>query len=160
MVNRQHFRSDLFYRLAVVEVAVPALRERLEDIPLLAEALVSQLGASEAGGRALLSPPFLSRLREHRWPGNVRELRNYLERCLALGEPPPLAVAGEHSGGNLRLPYFAARRGCLDAFERDYLQELLHRTKGNVSAAARQARLGRTQLYRLLRRHGLRGKSD
>src|SRR5690606_7402279 len=99
-VNRGELRSDLYYRLAVLRVHVPPLRERLEDLPLLVEALLERLGASPSERERLLSPSFLRRLRAASWPGNVRELRNTLERARVLEleadlvEPAPRANEG------------------------------------------------------------------
>src|SRR5262249_53739370 len=90
-VNARRFRSDLYYRLAVVVVHLPPLRERPEDLPLIVDALLEGLGATdEKEVAALRTPEFISELARHRWPGNTRELRNYLERCLALQQQVPL----------------------------------------------------------------------
>ena len=93
------------------------------------------------------------------WPGNVRELRNHLERCVVFGERRlPNAPAAPHPSSTVdaALPYEVARRQALDSFERTYVTSLLERTGDNVTAAARDAGLNRTYLYRLMRRHGLR----
>src|SRR5262249_26549255 len=84
-VNEKRFRSDLYYRPAALEIRLPPLRERAEDLPLLVETLLVRLGASELPDAAWLrTPEHLADLARHAWPGNVRELRNYLERCVAL----------------------------------------------------------------------------
>jgi two-component system, NtrC family, response regulator GlrR len=162
-VNAGRFRSDLFYRLAVVQVTVPPLRERKEDLPLLASRLLDGFGAKERAP-ALLTPSFLAGLARHEWPGNVRELRNYLERCLAVsepaGQPPP--GDGERAGKDtlppidVSRPLREAREAWMVHFERRYLSELLARHGQNVTAAARAAGLGRMQFYRLLKRCGLK----
>ena len=161
-VNHRRFRSDLYYRLAVVEVRLPPLRERGADMPLLVEAILADLGA--AGRReaaALLSPGVLAELARHQWPGNVRELRNHIERVLAAGAPP-LPADGEAGGLMVSvplerdLPFHTARDRCLAAFERAYLEELLRRHDNNASQAARAAGLARSQLYVVLGRRGLR----
>jgi DNA-binding NtrC family response regulator len=158
-VNAKRFRSDLYYRLAVLEVRLPPLRERSDDLPLLVEQLLKQLGAAERPEAALVrTDAFLAQLRRHPWPGNVRELRNHLERCLALRRQAPLgpslptAADGEAAGINLDQPLRAAR----DAFERRYLERILRERGGNVSAAARAAGFDRIGFYRLLWRHGLK----
>jgi DNA-binding NtrC family response regulator len=160
-VNRGRFRLDLFYRLAVVTLEVPALRERLDDLPLLVRGFLAELGADDAA-RALLSPPALEAMRRHHWPGNVRELRNFVEATVAMGEAPPLH-ASPHDGDEadpfaavLDLPWKDARATIGDALERRYLAHLLERAKGNVSEAARLARMDRGHLTDLLRRHQLK----
>ncbi len=154
-VNAKAFRSDLYYRLAVLVVRLPALRERPEDVPLLVDALLGQLGAADAPEAAVLrSPETLARLSAHPWPGNVRELRNAVERSLALRAPPDLEAGAppDASPGDLK----EARARASHRFERNFLEELLARSGGNVSKAAREAGVDRKYLYRLLWRHGLR----
>jgi two-component system response regulator GlrR len=165
-VNARRFRSDLYYRLAVVQVALPALRERREDLPLLAAKLCEHLAGGAAAGQAawqrLGTPAFLATLARHEWPGNVRELRNYLERCLAHveGETPAPGGSGEAAAAtpavDISLPIRDGRERAVAWFERRYLEELLRATGGNVTAAARSAGVNRMQLYRLLWRAGLR----
>jgi len=160
-VNEKRFRADLYYRLAVVALHVPPLRERKEDLPLLVEALLQAMDAAEHPGvAALRDPSFLMDLQRHEWPGNVRELRNHLEQCLALGltsrqplaDDPGLERPPMSSGQPLRL----AREKWLAWFERHYLEDLLARHDNNVSAGARAAGIDRMHLYRLLWRRGLR----
>ena len=160
-VNAGRFRSDLYYRLAVMEVVLPPLRDRLDDLPLLVDSLLERAGQGERGP-ALRTPEFLARLARHDWPGNVRELRNYVESCLALADrAPPPGGAGESSRTAMpaidpSLPFRAARDRWLRWFERRYLEELLDRAGDNVSAAARAAGVDRVYFHRLLRRVGLR----
>jgi two-component system response regulator GlrR len=157
-VNRRAFRADLYYRLAVVEIRLPALRERLDDIPLIVEQLLA--GAPAAHAAELMAPAFLGHLAAHHWSGNVRELRNYLDRCLALGvdlaavPAAPLAGAGAVAV-DASTPLRAARDEANRRFERAYLEDLLRR-HDSLTAAARAAGLDRSHLYRLLWKHGLR----
>ncbi|GAC1596380.1 MAG: hypothetical protein NVS4B10_05360 [Myxococcales bacterium] len=156
LVNRGEFRPDLYFRLAVVRIELPPLRQRLSDIPALAAKLLEQLGVRGPVQQALLEPQFLATLARNVWPGNVRELRNFLERCavfeqaMPLENPVPLAGDSANPG-----PYAAARRRSLDDFERGYLQALLARHQGKVALAAQEAGVDRVYLYRLLRRHAL-----
>jgi len=159
-VNADRFRLDLFYRLAVVTLRMPPLRERVDDLPLLVEHFLRELG-EDAPLDALLSEPALQMLRAHRWPGNVRELRNWVEAALAMGETPELGPAGppragDPIGAGLELPYKQARGALVDEFERRYLTRLMERADGNVSKAARLAKMNRSHLNDLLRRHDLR----
>jgi len=156
-VNAGRFRLDLYYRIAVVVLQVPPLRERLEDVPLLAEHFIREAGETAAVER-VIPPDAMAALCTHRWPGNVRELRNVVEASLAMGETPQLDpdLASGEAPPWLDLGYKEARATVLADFERRYLRKLLPRAEGNVSKAARMARMDRTYLIKLLQRHDLR----
>jgi two-component system, NtrC family, response regulator GlrR len=163
-VNERRFRPDLYYRLAVVELRLPPLRERTEDLALLTEHLLAGLGAAgRPEAEALRTPELLADLERHGWPGNVRELRNYLERCLALRESLPLRAEGDlvpSAGESVPIaadrPLREARELWTRHCERRYVAELLRDNRDNVTAAARAAGVDRVHFYRLLWRHGLR----
>jgi transcriptional regulator with GAF, ATPase, and Fis domain len=159
-VNDKRFRSDLYYRLAIVEIRVPPLRERVDDLPLLVDSLLSSLGASEhVEAKNLRTPSFLADLARHAWPGNIRELRNYVERCIALGENAPLRSdlpESNESVPDMAQPLKIARERWTRAFERKYVEQMLARHGNNVAAAAREAGVDRMYFYRLLWRYGLR----
>ena len=163
-VNEGRFRSDLYYRLAVVKVTLPPLRERADDVPGLVRLMLDSLGAAPDVSARLLDPGFLARLQHAAWPGNVRELRNYLEQCMVLHEPPPIAPPRTRQSSpaedavDPRLSYAEAKRRLTDEAERRYLEALLRHHDGNVSQAARAAGMNRGYLHRLLRRHGIRGE--
>ncbi|MCA2976962.1 MAG: sigma 54-dependent Fis family transcriptional regulator [Myxococcaceae bacterium] len=159
-VNAGAFRLDLYYRLAVVRLEVPPLRQRLDDLELLVGHFLVELGA-DGSPAALFSADDLAALRAHRWPGNVRELKNLVEATLAMGERPALdgaaaSPATSPSDPGPELPYRDARARVLDRFEKHYLARLLEVTAGNVSAAARHAKMDRSHLIELLTRHGLK----
>jgi DNA-binding NtrC family response regulator len=160
-VNRGGFRLDLFYRLAVVRLEVPPLRERLDDIPVLVDHFLKAAG-HDGPMEDLISDRALEALKAHYWPGNVRELRNLVEATLAMGEPPPLESAPPSQGTavpslpSVDVSYKDARAQVLNDFEKRYLGELLEKTKGNVSESARRARMDRSHLIELLKKHGLR----
>jgi two-component system, NtrC family, response regulator GlrR len=154
-VNSGRFRADLFYRLAVIEVRMPSLREHVEDLPVLVETILASLGAAASrDADRVRAPAFLAELATHPWPGNVRELRNHIERCLALQSlaPPVDTRAAGPPPLDASRPY----RDVRDDFERQYFADLLRRHAGNVSAAARAAGMDRPSLYRALWKHGLR----
>jgi len=149
------FREDLFYRLNVVALHLPALAQRREDVPLLAghfcAALAQRYGKPVTG----FAPGALELLVAAQWPGNVRQLQNAVEKCVVLATGPLIdsglarrALSHEAAG---MMPFDEARR----QFERDYLTQLLKLTEGNVSQAARMARRNRTDFYALLGRHQL-----
>ena len=163
-VAAHKFRSDLYYRLAVVEVKLPPLRERAGDLPLLVDHIVRNLSAvDETTLSVVRSTQFLGALAQHNWPGNIRELRNYLERSVALHDfAPPRSASGVVSAPgpegavNIGQPLREAREAWVSAFERRYLEELLRQHENRVSAAARAAGVDRIYFYRLLWKHGLR----
>ena len=156
-VEAGDFREDLYYRLNVVTLKVPPLRQRPEDIPLLLAHFLRQV--TEAYGSRVkgFSPEALEYLVRYEWPGNVRQLHNVVEQCVALTNTPliPLslvqrAISGEAGEATLPPLKEAKRR-----FEREYLIRLLQITRGNVTHAAQLAKRNRTEFYRLLNRHQL-----
>jgi two-component system response regulator GlrR len=149
------FRQDLYYRLNVVRLALPALAERREDIPLLAAQCLARLGERYGRPRLALAPEATELLVTAPWPGNVRQLLNVLEQAVALAAtdviPASLVRQALDAGESAFAPLDEARR----AFERDYLARILKITAGNVTQAARLAGRNRTEFYRLLDRHAL-----
>ncbi|WP_207061493.1 sigma 54-interacting transcriptional regulator [Motiliproteus sp. SC1-56] len=150
------FRQDLFYRLNVVNLRVPSLAERVEDIPLLANHFLQQMAEESGQEPKRFSPEAMELLVGAPWPGNVRQLENLVHHAVALSSGRVVSVGlvrqalSEDAGV---LPSFnEARR----QFERDYLVKVLRLTEGNVSKAARMARRNRTDFYKLLQRHDLR----
>jgi transcriptional regulator with GAF, ATPase, and Fis domain len=163
-VNDGSFRADLFYRLAVIQVRLPPLRERPSDLPLLVDSLVEAI-AEERGLDLHFEPDpdLLKQLEAHAWPGNVRELRNYLEQLILLAAPPDLPSSADGSSApspaSTSLDAFLAMplRAAKEDFERRYVEALLAQTNGNVAEAARRAGIDRVTLFRTIRRYGLRG---
>ena len=158
--NEGRFREDLYYRLAVLRIRMPALRARPSDIPLLVERLLSQMGASAEAAASIVTPELIQSLRGAPWPGNVRQLRNYLGQCLAFEKAAPLGESEMPATDDVidpSVPYDVARRQAIERFERAYVEALLDHHKGNVSAAARASGIHRGFLHRLLSRHGIRG---
>ncbi|HWO24912.1 MAG TPA: sigma 54-interacting transcriptional regulator [Kofleriaceae bacterium] len=156
-VNARRFRSDLYFRLAVLVVRMPPLRERTIDIPLLVEAILADLGDRDSPmARALSKGELLPELLRHAWPGNVRELRNYIEACVVRQERALEPSASDEPRIDVTLPLRAVREQWLRYVERRYLQDLLAAHGNNVSAAARAAGVDRVHLHRLLSRAGLR----
>ena len=160
-VNGGQFRLDLFYRLAVVRLNLPPLRDRPNDIPLLIKHILADVDAEEMAP-SLFPPEAITELKKHAWLGNVRELRNVVLGALALGESPVLPLAADTAPGDdliegvLHQRYRLARRTLLDEFERRYIAHILNRSGGNVREAARSASMDRKYLMELMRRHGFR----
>ena len=157
-VNARQFRLDLFYRLAVVVLTVPPLRERRDDIALLVRHILEEV-APGTEVDDVFPPEEMRRLERHTWPGNVRELRNIVLGTLALGNPPDLreAAVGDVDAVErvLGMEYKPAKRLVLDDFERRFLEDLLQRAEGSVRKAARLAKVDRNYLTELLRKHQL-----
>jgi len=152
-VERGAFRADLYFRLSVVRITLPPLRERLEDIPLLVPHLLASMGAAPELIAALTRPDFLAGLARHSWPGNVRELRNFLERCAIFRQP--LAPEEERRPPHRAGTFADGRKRAIDDYEREYLAQLMNECAGQASQAARRSGLGRSHFYRLLQKHGV-----
>ncbi len=152
---KNEFREDLYYRLNVVNLKIPALNERAEDIPLLANHLLRASALRHKPFVRSFSSDAMKRLMTASWPGNVRQLVNVIEQGVALTTARVISEAlGEQAleGENTALPTFVDAR---NQFELHYLRKLLQITKGNVTQAARMAGRNRTEFYKLLSRHEL-----
>ncbi len=166
-VERGEFREDLFYRIHVIPVHLPPLRERREDIPLIADHFLKQFGA----GKDIkgFTPAAMQRLMLHAWPGNIRELKNTIERAavlstqdvidvpdlLGIGEKPEQAPAAPAAG---MPPVAGAYEQAKQEFEKSYLRELLRQTQGNVTLAAKTAQRYRGDLYRMMKKYGIKSE--
>jgi two-component system response regulator GlrR len=149
-----HFRDDLFYRLNVVNIEMPPLSRRREDIPLLVAHFLAQI-ARDSGSRKIYAPEAVELLATTEWPGNIRQLQNVVRQNVALSQAPiiPVELVQQSLGSTLgKLPSFDEAR---DEFTRSYLSQILQITGGNVSQAARLAKRNRTDFYKLLSRHQL-----
>ncbi|MEA1064320.1 two-component system response regulator GlrR [Erwinia sp. HR93] len=154
-MQRGEFREDLFYRLNVLSLKLPALQERAEDIPLLANHLLRQAAGRHNAHVRSFSTDAMKRLIAASWPGNVRQLVNVIEQCVALSPAPVIneaLVQQALEGESTVLPTFAEARS---QFEVNYLRKLLQIARGNVTQAARMAGRNRTEFYKLLARHEL-----
>jgi len=163
MVESGRFRMDLYYRLHVVRIEIPPLRERIEDVPLLVQHFMAR---HRRAGRALeIGDDALELLMSHDWPGNVRELENAIESALALARGPRLRAAdlllgrrhraAPRAPGGAPDPQPAGLPLSLEAYERCALERALRECDGNASRAAQRLRIGRSTFYRKLARHGL-----
>ena len=164
-VNLGRFRPDLYYRLAVLVVKLPPLRQRPDDIPLLIQHLLEKLGAGLEATTHVMAPENIARLQRGAWPGNVRELRNELERAMAFHDldrraydpqiPASPSSLAEPPYLDPRISLTEARKLAIEDFERRYLVKLIKAHDGNVSQAARATEVSRVYLHRLLSRHGI-----
>jgi transcriptional regulator with PAS, ATPase and Fis domain len=173
MIKEGKFREDLYYRLAVVEIGLPPIRDRIEDLPMLIEYLLRS-APFEHSVRGV-APDVLQLCQSYRWPGNVRELRNTLLRAIPFCDGDlidmqalPEALRAEPVRGeaepeemvglplpNTDLSLREAKDRLIDAFERRYLEDLLDRVEGNLSKAARDAGVDRKTIQRMLKKHGI-----
>ena len=162
MVRERRFRSDLYFRLAVVRVMLPALRERRADIPVLARHFAETLAPT--GRNLRIRPEQMAALIAHDWPGNVRELRNVVQQAVSLSSES-LSLARSLSRGEpdteklelgyepfFDLPFREARAAANAAFELAYVKERIERADGNLSSAAREMGLHRNMVRRILNR--------
>ncbi len=169
-VKKGNFREDLYYRLSVVKIQVPPLRERLDDIPLIVEKILatSRINRKSDGSYYVtrVEDDALKILQRYQWPGNVRELHNILERAVSFsdegvikgshlqyvfneiesGEEATVRIQGYDTGK----PFKEAKQAVVESFEKEYLADLLERNRGNVSKASREAKIDRKHLRNLL----------
>lgn len=169
-VEGGRFREDLYYRLHVLSIALPALRERREDIPLLANALLARTVATAGTRPRTLSSEALAVLAAYDWPGNVRQLENAIARAVAVSpedvlgvDALPTEIRGDGNAPKsaqplTSLPYREAIAVERERATRDYLVALLREVQGNVTAAAERAGIERESFHRLMKRHGVRAE--
>ncbi len=169
-IARGNFREDLFYRLNVIPFYVPPLRDRKEDIALLAREFLAELGQEYGRARVEISDTAINQLKTYHWPGNVRELRNVIERVLILN-PKAQRIEAKHlpmlvqrtdgvagiTGSTSRTgrEEFSTLQAAREAYERDYILKELDRTHGNISRAAEALGLERSHLYRKMKTLGI-----
>jgi DNA-binding NtrC family response regulator len=166
-VERGAFRRDLYYRLSVLPVRVPALRERPEDIPPLAEHFLAEASRRCKKAVRALAPAALRALVRYPWPGNVRELENVIERAVIVARGEVIADVGGFLAGaeesrptvDLDLPFRDAKARVVEEFERAYLTGVLALHGGKLTAAARHADMDGKNLWEKLARYGLRSRA-
>jgi two-component system, NtrC family, nitrogen regulation response regulator NtrX len=168
-ITRGNFREDLFYRLNVIPFVVPPLRERIEDIPLLAEHFIAELAKGYGRKEKSISPDALAALTSYRWPGNVRELRNLIERIVIMNPQsridrrhlPPFIFrpSGHEEGPRHKNGEFTTLQQARSAYERDFILRKLEENRGNVSRTAQDLGLERSHLYRKMKTLGISPQS-
>lgn len=171
LCSRGQFRQDLMYRLNVFPIEIPPLRDRVEDIPLIAGNILSRLKQVLPRKVEAISKEVLEAFEKYSWPGNVRELENLVERALILENsslltpmsfPPQLFVHQPGCGSdliNINLPLSQVRKVHMEAIEKQYLQQMLIKNKGKIKDSAQQAGIGERQLNKLMSKYGL-NKND
>ena len=167
-VSNGRFRKDLYYRLNVITISLPPLRDRIPDIPLLVQHFLKQLNSTHDRQLSGFSREAIETLQMHDWPGNVRELQNVVERAFFLSEEEFIRPADfpaemlhtdqEQPMVDTRLPYLQSKQAYLVPFEKEYLTELLREHRGNVSRASVRAGMHRSTFQRLMRKHGIQSQ--
>jgi DNA-binding NtrC family response regulator len=152
MVEKGTFREDLYYRLNVVNIHIPPLRERTEDIPFLVEYFIQKYCASMNKPLVIIDPPALKRLEEYPFPGNIRELENMIERAIVIGNGKKiylkdLPIGKEESSYSVE---------SLNDFEKVFIQQILDKYSWNISRAAKALKVDRVTLYNKIKKHGLK----
>lgn len=164
-VRAGNFREDLYYRLAVIQVEIPPLRKRIEDIPFLINNFLDEFAARNDGKRFRISYETMEKLKSYPWPGNVRELKNFIERSVILsdseqigqfisGNIDPIREIASESGAVFRydLPFKDAKERLLKDFESRYFERVLEQTGGNISKAAKLSGIHRKSLEYILKK--------
>jgi len=155
LVQQDKFREDLYYRLNVITLELPPLRERREDIPLLVNYFCHQIAGRDKKRVCRFAPEAMELLVSAPWPGNVRQLFNVVEQCAVLSGTPVIPRSLVERSLRHKPSRLLSLNAARDQFERDYLVRLLNLTEGNIALASRLAERNRTEFYNLLRRHGL-----
>jgi two-component system response regulator GlrR len=163
LVAQGAFRQDLLFRLNVLQLRLPPLRERLEDLPLLAHHFLAAAAHGFGLAPRRIAPAALQRLQQHHWPGNVRELRNVIERAVLMSAGESIGAAdidlasapGSADAGDDE-SFCAAKARVVASFERGYIQQLLAACGGNITQAARAAKKNRRAFFELMRKHEIR----
>jgi DNA-binding NtrC family response regulator len=149
------FRQDLLYRLNTVEIRIPSLRERSEDIPLLADHFLDVYGKKYKRPGMKIDKPVMARMRKYHWPGNIRELQHAIERAVILNEDKIIRNAELVVGSNSLSEKKELTDFTMEEMEKYFILQTLDRHRGNVSHAARALGITRTALYRRMKKHHL-----
>ncbi|MBI4817914.1 MAG: sigma-54-dependent Fis family transcriptional regulator [Deltaproteobacteria bacterium] len=168
LIRDGQLRRDLYYRLSVVRIAIPALRDRIGDVPLLAECFLARHATATGTAAKPLSSGAMRVLMSHSWPGNVRELQNVIERAVLLSQSDEIVSSDielEEEGAagfsqDAALPYEEAKARVVEQFQRRYVERALEESGGSIARAARRSGITRAAFYRMLKRLGLRGDGE
>ncbi len=158
-IREARFRQDLYYRLNIIPIVLPPLRERKEDIPLLANHFAEKLASGNNGKAKRLCPEAIQRLMTYEWPGNVRELENVIERAAIFSKGATIEGSDlflpSREGENFRESFKKAKARVIEQFEKRYIEDLLLSCRGNISRAAEASQKNRRAFWELIRKHGI-----
>ena len=155
MVYEKKFRQDLLYRIITVEIRMPSLREREDDIPLLLNHFLQRFAQKYKRPEMKIEKRVLNKLRRYAWPGNIRELQHAVERAVILNEGRTIENADLLIGSTLAPATNAEEPQTMDEMEKRFIQQSLSEQEGNVTNTARKLGMTRTALYRRMKKHGL-----
>lgn len=155
MVYEQQFRQDLLYRINTVEIRMPSLRERIDDVPLLVEHFLNIYAKKYQKGGLKVSLQTLEKLKSYHWPGNIRELQHAVERAVILSEENVISSIESFITPTTTTHFRSGQPKTLDEMERDFILQSLEENNGNVTATAKALGLTRTALYRRMGKHGI-----
>ena len=153
LVGERKFRDDLYFRISTIPLTFPALRERSEDIPVLAQYFLEKFGTDLGRGEVHLGPDGLEALQHYSWPGNVRELRNVIERAVLLSDQKTIGLKDLHFDGRAGTHVYLNSKLTLIELERQHIERVLQEEKGRVESAAKRLGVPRSSLYQKLKRH-------
>ena len=156
LVRAKKFRDDLYFRVSTIPLAFPPLRERVEDIPTVAQYLLEKVAADLGRGEVTLEPDSIKALQSYSWPGNIRELRNVIERAVLLSEQRSISIKDLHFDGNSgnRSTYLDSSL-TLSELEKQHIERVLQEERGRVEKAARRLGIPRSSLYQKLKKYQL-----
>ncbi len=154
LVRAKQFRDDLYFRISTIPLSFPPLRERIEDIPIMAEYLLNKLSADLGRGEIQLDDSCVKALQAYSWPGNVRELRNVIERAVLLSEEKNIGLKDLHFDGHAKVgaPSLDSRLTLLD-LEKQHIERVLQEERGRVEKAAKRLGIPRSSLYQKIKKH-------
>jgi len=154
LVREKRFRDDLYFRISTIPLSFPSLRERIEDIPTLAQYLLDKVSADLGRGELRLDQGCIQALQAYSWPGNIRELRNVIERAVLLSDQKHITLNDLHFDGHAQLsaPFFDSNLTLLE-LEKQHIERVLHEEHGRVEKAAKRLGIPRSSLYQKIKKH-------
>jgi len=153
-VRERRFRDDLYFRISTIPLSFPSLRERIEDIPTLAQYLLDKIAADLGRGELRLDQSCMQALQAYSWPGNIRELRNVIERAVLLSEQKHITLNDLHFDGHTKIgATFLDTNLTLLELEKQHIERVLQEERGRVEKAARRLGIPRSSLYQKIKKH-------
>ena len=154
LVREKRFRDDLYFRISTIPLSFPALRERIEDIPTMAQYLLNKVSADLGRGDLRLDENCIQALKAYSWPGNIRELRNVIERAVLLSDQKTITINDLHFDGHTQVgsPFLDSRLTLLE-LEKQHIERVLQEEKGRVEKAAKRLGIPRSSLYQKIKKH-------
>lgn len=154
LVREKRFRDDLYFRISTIPLSFPALRERIEDIPTMAQYLLDKVSADLGRGELRLDENCIQALKAYSWPGNIRELRNVIERAVLLSDQKTITINDLHFDGHTQVgsPFLDSRLTLLE-LEKQHIERVLQEERGRVEKAAKRLGIPRSSLYQKIKKH-------